>query len=300
MTNSIRSKHLPGKRNGKTRWPLIALTLFLGIGLIAFFEIKSHGVSRLATRLLGPPQVELQESFAEKPDGTAFDHSAFDELLKENVDDDGWVDYQHLRTQEDRLDNYIAALGSANIDELGRDERLAFLINSYNAFNLKLVVEYYPLASIKDIPDAQRWDAVRWNLAGQKVSLNQIEHELVRPNFKEPRIHFSLVCAAVGCPPLRNDAFTGQKLEQQLASQSAYVHSHATWFDYNPDDNVLKLTQLYNWYGDDFVQVAGSVENFASTQSPTLKRALEKGTELNVQWLDYDWTLNDKSRRSPR
>ena len=121
---------------------------------------------------------------------------------------------------------------TAPIDELGRDERLALLINAYNAFTLRLILDHYPVASITDIPADQRWDAVRWRLAGETYSLNQIEHELVRPNFREPRIHFALVCAAVGCPPLRTEAYTGELLEEQLEGQTRYSHAHDRWLRY--------------------------------------------------------------------
>jgi hypothetical protein len=262
--------------------------------------MNSKLISKSLTNWFGPPKVALQESFNSKPDGPTFDHSAFDTLLKRYVDLDGFVDYAQLKSNSDQLDAYIKTIGEAQIDELGRDERLAFLINTYNAFTLRLIVNNYPLTTIKDIPDAQRWDAVRWNLAGEKVSLNQIEHEHIRPHFKEPRIHFSLVCAAIGCPPLRCEAFDGQNLEKQLASQTTYVHQHGTWFSYDRNGKQLKLTQLYNWYGDDFVQVAGSVEQFAADYAPELKDDLENGTSPGIDWLEYDWTLNDKSKRVAR
>lgn len=99
-----------------------------------------------------------------------------------------------------------------------------------NAYTIQLILDHYPLASIQDIPGDQRWDAVRWRVGPHTWSLNQIDHEQIRPKCAEPRIHFALVCAAVGCPPLRNEAYTAARLEEQLAGQSAYVHSHPRWF----------------------------------------------------------------------
>jgi hypothetical protein len=96
---------------------------------------------------------------------------------------------------------------------MGRNEKLALLINAYNAFTLKLIVERLPVQSILDIPAAERWDAVRWKVGGQVWSLKQIEHEQIRPKFTEPRVHFALVCAAVGCPPLRNEAYDASRLD---------------------------------------------------------------------------------------
>ena len=188
------------------------------------------------------------------------------------------------------------SIKSADMDQLGRDDRLAFLINSYNAFTIKLLTENYPIASIKDIPDADRWDGVRWNLAGKTVSLNQIEHKYVRPNFKEARIHFALVCGAIGCPPLRNEAYIGEKLEEQLAGQLTYALNHATWFQYDKQNNQVGLTKLFDWYGGDFKQIDGTIFDFIRNHSDKLA-----GVESpNVKWLDYNWNLNDSKNRAAR
>lgn len=263
-------------------------------------EIQSGFLSNMVVRLLGPPQVELRESYANTESTTAFDHSLFNILLSESVDADGWVDYQGIKNAEPRLQTYLDSIAAADPDALGRDDRLALLINAYNAFTLKLILEHYPLRSVKDVSAAERWDAVRWNLGGRTVSLGQIEHELIRPHFVEPRIHFALVCAAVGCPPLRNEAYTGARLEEQLSQQTTYVHEHDTWFQYRSGGRQLKLTQLYSWYGNDFVQSAGSVLEFVAQHSPVLRRDIERGHVPTVEWLDYDWTLNDVKNRSPR
>ena len=145
-----------------------------------------------------PPEVRLEERHDTA--GTAvFDHSDFDALLSEIVQGVGFVDYAGVQQRAERLDAYLARLAEAPYDELGRDAKLALWINAYNACTLKLIAERYPLASIKDIPAVERWDAVRWTVGGRTLSLNQIEHEQVRAHFREPRIHFALVCASVGC-----------------------------------------------------------------------------------------------------
>jgi len=245
--------------------------------------------------LFGPPAVAMAESYSEAPGQATFDHSAFDRLLKKHVSPDGWVDYAGLVGDADQLDAYIKTLAQSQIEEMDRNQRLALLINAYNAFTLRLILDYYPLKSIKDIPTAKRWADKRWQIGSLTLSLNQIEHEQIRPHFKEPRIHFALVCAAVGCPPLRNEAYVADRLEAQLASQSRYVHSHDRWlrFDLSQPD-VVYLTSLYNWYGGDFEQSAGSVLNFAAQYAPTLKMALDNGGQPQIRWLDYDWSLNSR------
>lgn len=247
--------------------------------------------------LFGPPSVKLKEAYKEKPGGPTFDHFAFDGLLKKYVAEGGWVDYVGLRGESNKLDQYIASLADAPFDQMGRDERLALLIDGYNAFTLRLILDHYPLKSIKDIPSSKRWDDPRWKLGGHTWSLNQIEHEQIRPKFKEPRVHFALVCAAIGCPPLRSEAYAGSRINEQLEDQARYVHSHSRWFRFEPDKNVVHLTSLYKWYGSDFEQMAGSVLNFAARYSPELKAALDAGKKPAVEWLDYDWTLNSKENR---
>lgn len=248
--------------------------------------------------MFGPPKATLHEAYVSTPTGAVFDHSAFDTVLKEHVSaSGGFVDYEALKKDAAGLDAYIATIAKVDIDTLGRDERLAFLINAYNAFTLRLILDHYPVDSIKDIPSNQRWDAKRWTIGGGTYSLNQIEHELIRPKFAEPRVHFALVCAAIGCPPLRNEAYTGSRLEEQLTDQSRYVHTHARWFRLNESKGELALTALYNWYGGDFTQKASSVVAYAAQFSPDLVRLINAGKEPRVTFLDYSWKLNSVANR---
>lgn len=247
--------------------------------------------------LFGPPRVTLQEAYAQTADGSVFDHSRLDALLRKHVSAGGWVDYKGLAVDATELGEYIASLESAPFDQLGRDEKLALLINAYNAFTLRLILDHYLVESIKDIPDAKRWDAKRWKVAGNTWSLNQIEHEQIRPKFREPRVHFALVCAAIGCPPLRFEAYTGARLEEQLADQTRYVHTHGRWFACDAQRAVLRLTRLYDWYGDDFKQVAGSALEYAAGQSDVLRKALDAGKKPRIEWIDYDWRLNSRENK---
>lgn len=273
-------------------------TAFTAVFAVALAGCTTYAYANHAkfAGLFGPPAVALGETYAEKADGPKFDHSVFDALLKKYVDDHGLVDYRGLKADAARLDPYIASLAKAPLNDMGRSERLAFLLNAYNAFTLRLILDHYPLKSIKDIPTEQRWDAKRWNVAGSVLSLNQIEHEQIRAHFKEPRIHFALVCAAMGCPPLRDEAYAADRLEKQLDAQARYVHSQDRWFQFDQKAGRVKLTSLYNWYGGDFEQVAGSAVQFASRYSPELKQALDAGRKPKVEFLDYDWSLNAKEK----
>ncbi|MCH8150603.1 MAG: DUF547 domain-containing protein [Planctomycetes bacterium] len=251
----------------------------------------------IGLRLFGPPRVTMDEAFAKSSGKTQVDHSALDRLLRAHVDADGWVDYRGLKKEAVELGRYVDFLSGVAIADLGRDERLALLINAYNAFTLQLILEHYPLDSIKDIPARDRWDAVRWKLGGHTWSLNQIEHEQIRAKFAEPRIHFALVCAAVGCPPLRNEAYRADRLEDQLAGQTDYVHSHPRWFQVDSNVTVVRLTKLYEWYGDDFVQKHGSVMNAIAAYLPKTHEGTAPTKKPRIRWLPYDWSLNDVTNR---
>jgi len=286
------------------RLAALALAGALLITALLVQGLSDHGwAHKLGVALLGPPAVAMTETYTDGPGPSAaaepatFDHTGFEAVLKQHVDADGWVDYRALAKAPASLDTYIESLADAPFDTLGRDEKLALLINAYNAFTLRLILDHTPVKSIYDIPDDERWDAVRWTLAGKTYSLNQIEHEQIRPNFKEPRIHFALVCAAYSCPKLLDEAYTGAKLEAQLTGQAAYTHAHDRWYVFDAERNTLGLTALYDWYGGDFTAVADGVLDYVATLKPEVKAAIDAGRPPKVRWLDYHWQLNDVSNR---
>lgn len=288
----------PARNPATTVGLAIVGVLLFSISLLA--NQNSNQIQQTIVSLFGPPAVEMKEQYSEKPGGPTVDHSAWDQLLKEHVDGNGWVDYQRLAQSEGVLQSYLETIAAAPFDELGRDEKLTLLINGYNAATLMLIIENLPINSIMDIPESKRWDDQRWVIGGHQWSLNQIEHEQIRPNFVEPRIHFALVCAAVGCPPLRNGAYSAEKLDSQLDKQSQYVHDQGTWFQFDAERGELALTKVYNWYRGDFVQAAGSVEEFAAKYSSELASYLESGQSVQLSWLPYDWSLNSQTNQQPR
>ena len=253
--------------------------------------------------LLGPPAVHSTKAYADQPGGqdrskpaprtASVDHTLLNELLGKFVDDAGGVDYAGLKKNDTLLNQYILSIAKAPRDQLGRDERLALLINAYNAFTLRLILDYYPIQSIRKIPAAKRWDDRRWRIGGQLLSLDQIEHEEIRPKFHEPRIHFALVCAAVGCPMLRNEAYRADAIDEQLEDQTKRIHASHRWFRFDRESGTVTLTKLYKWYGKDFEQAAGSVTAFAARYSDELGDALAAKRRIKIRWLDYDWSLNE-------
>jgi hypothetical protein len=227
-------------------------------------------------------------------------HSAFDTLLQRYVSEAG-VDYAAWHANEsDRqgLKDYIASLEQTPISQLeeqagGRDIALAYWINLYNAATLNLVLDGYPTTSIKKLGGlfSSPWKQDIVEVEGEKRTLNEIENDIIRPRFEDPRIHFALNCAARGCPPLRAGAFVAENLDAQLEEQTrAFLgNPKQNWID---EEGNLRLSKILDWYKDDFVKEAGSVQAYVR---PYMTKPGEAGPdeETRVKHLDYDWSLND-------
>jgi len=225
-----------------------------------------------------------------------FDHGAFDKLLSETVEN-GRVDYATLKRLKARLDVYLATLADAKPERMTRDGALAFWINAYNAFTLKLIVKHYPgVKSITDIPDA--WKKKDWRVAGKKRSLDEIEHRIIRKEFAEPRIHFALVCASISCPGLSRKAYTAENLKAQLDRETrrflADTSKGAKVVIERGRPPVLELSLVFKWFKDDFRKSAGSVLEFVLPYLPAKARESLRArkNEVRIIFLDYDWRLN--------
>ena len=253
----------------------------------------------LSSFALLAPEARLHERYASAPGTAEFDHSAFDALLKKHVDAEGFVDYAALAKDRAQLDSYVAALADAPFDQLGRDEKLALLLNAYNAYMLQLVLDSGGPAKVKlitrDIDEP--FKKQRWTLAGERVSLDDVEHGKVRNDFREPRIHWALVCGAFSCPKLRNEAFTGDRLDAQLADQAKSVHTSPRYVQYDGGDTI-RLSALYRFYADDFKATYGGVLESAARDRPDLKAAMDAGRAPGkIEFFDYRWETNDVSNR---
>ncbi|TNE88997.1 MAG: DUF547 domain-containing protein [Deltaproteobacteria bacterium] len=239
----------------------------------------------VVVRIFGPPVTEMHEAYAADVGTASFSHAAFDQVLAAHVRD-GRVDYPALASDRGSLDAYLAQLAEAPFDALDRDAKLALLLNAYNAFTLALILDHWPVDSILDIPTGQRWNAERWQLGGRTLSLSQLEHELLRTHFVEPRLHFAINCASLGCPPLRDEAFAPERLEAQLEAAAHAMHHDPRWLHLDPATREVRLTKLYAWYASDF-DADGAPLPFAARYRPELADG-----GWRVGWLDYDWSLN--------
>lgn len=229
-------------------------------------------------------------------------HDAYDAVLKAYVTDDGWVDYARLKADQ-ALDPYLEALAQANPDTLSEAGQVAFWINAYNAFTLKLVVDHYPVSSIRritptgipiSIPFIHSPFQIRFaEVAGDTVSLDHIEHDILRKHYDEPRIHFALVCAARSCPKLRREAYRGDRLDAQLDDQARSFLEDPTKNRVDDDDGTIHLSSIFNWFRGDFASSRAGLQAYlAQYFDGQVREKLENGA-YRIRYLDYDWTLND-------
>jgi hypothetical protein len=233
----------------------------------------------------------------------SMDHSGFTELLARYVDETGNVDYAGLTAHADSaLAPYLRRLARTDPATLSRDARLAFWINAYNALTLKLIVDHYPVDNIWGItpgpPEPKDDSPFRLELAevaDTVRTLDEIEHEIIRRRFDEPRIHFALVCAANSCPPLRREAYTGPRLDAQLDEQArTFLHDNAKNRIPAKGDTIA-LSRILKWYGQDFGPATDALQRFAAPyfENEVKKNLTEAAYE--VTFLPYDWTLNDQA-----
>ncbi|MBW7995904.1 MAG: DUF547 domain-containing protein [Candidatus Glassbacteria bacterium] len=238
-------------------------------------------------------------------------HLQYDRLSGNYVQS-GMVDYSGLKTDSRALDQYLdglAQVAETRFNSWSESQQLAFLINLYNAATLGLILENYPVKSIKDIGGFFKgpWGQPVVSLFGGTITLNTLEHEIVRKKYDEPRIHLALVCAAKGCPPLRSEAYTDQKLNMQLDDQAKQFFGNPLKFRIDRRKNVVYLSPIFKWYGEDFigkytpeVGFGGldaddrAVVNFSSRYLGKEDRKYLIGGGYKVKYLDYDWSINER------
>ncbi len=240
---------------------------------------------------------------AEARAGFDHSHSVWASVLKKIVSAKGpttQVNYKSLKAEPAELLKYLQTLegvSQAEYDVFTESQKLAFLINAYNAFTVKLIVDHYPVKSIKDIGSvfSSPWKKKFFKLLGQKRHLDNIEHDLIRKNFNEPRIHFSVVCASVGCPALRAEPFVAARLEAQLESATHDFLSDSSRNRYLADSKTLEISSIFDWYGGDFTKKFGSLEGFLAERitDDESQRKLIREKRAKIRFLDYDWSLNE-------
>ncbi len=222
------------------------------------------------------PQIEITKI-------QSLSHASFDQLLNKYVSKDGKVNYKGFKSEVSVLDEYLQHLSDNPIQSSwDQKKQLAYWINVYNAFTIKLILNHYPVNSITDLEGGKPWDKTWIQLAGKTYSLNQIENEIIRPTYNEPRIHFAVNCAAKSCPPLLNKAWTAQNLESNLERQTKS-------FINNPSYNMIEsgqvsVSKIFEWYAQDFGNLIDYLNQYSQVK-------IDAGAQLD--YVEYNWKLNE-------
>lgn len=230
-----------------------------------------------------------------KENTSPINHSVFDTLLKKYVDENGNVNYKGFEKERKTFERYLAQIeeNPPNDEQWTKNQQLSYWLNAYNAFTIKLILDNYPIQSIKDIGSKIQvpflntpWDVKFIKIGEEKYDLNNIEHNILRKNFSEPRIHFAIVCASFSCPKLRKEAYLAGILEQQLTDQ-------AKQFLRDPSKNQIrkeeiKISKIFSWFKGDFTKERPFID-FLNLYSPVVIDSKAK-----ISHMDYDWSLNEQ------
>lgn len=297
---------------------IIKLSLILGLVILVAVCAGGYMAYR---QFVGTDTFDEELYAAEGGEDAKFSYDSYASVLKEHVDEKGMVAYAELKAKPAELERFARGLGSldAKVYE-GWDEpaKIAFWINAYNGLTLKVIIDNYPIKkgllsgltypanSIRQIPGV--WDKVQFLVMGRRMTLNEIEHKMLRVKFDEPRIHVALVCAAMGCPQLRNEPFISEKLDEQLKDQSRRFLADAVKFRIDREAGEVHLSSIFKWFGKDFIKKHKPEAGFGSGGSDAEKAVfnfigqyvgaeeaeyLRTGT-YKVKYLSYDWTLNEQ------
>lgn len=213
--------------------------------------------------------------------GHKVNYASYQEILDNYVNANGEVDYMRLKKNEKKLYQVSDQLRLEKVSQLNKEEELAYWINLYNLETLRLIIENFPVESIKSIQNGKVWDIKRIQFIDKTLSLNDIENEILRKKFKDPRIHFVINCAAISCPPLLNQHIASHKLEFQLEERTRLFINDIRYNQMSTKEN--KISKIFDWYGNDF----GNVKDFINRYS---KKKIQ--TDSGIVYLDYDWSLN--------
>lgn len=223
-------------------------------------------------------------------------HDAWTVLVKKHVGADGLVDYKGFIKDKAQLEAYLKQVSDNPPPSTATsNDKIAYWLNAYNAFTIKLIVDHYPVKSIKDLGGKHQiifintpWDRKFFQISGKTMTLNRIEHRILRRDFTEPRIHFALNCASMSCPKLRREAYEGAKLDEQLTSQAKEFLRDTSRNKVSEDP--AELSAIFSFYGKDMTKWSGkSLISFINQYSPVKLKE-----DAKLEYMDYNWDLNDR------
>jgi Protein of unknown function, DUF547 len=212
------------------------------------------------------------------------DYKSWDTFLKKYVSASGDVDYKSIKANKKELEAITKTFSATTVStSWSKNDQLAFWINVYNVFTIDLIVNNYPIKSIQNLDGGKTWDVKRITIGGKKYSLNNIENDIIRPQFKDARIHFAVNCAAKSCPPILNGAFSGKSLDEQLDVVTKKFISNIKY--QHITTSKMTLSKIFDWYGVDF----GDLRTFINKYS-----IIKVNKKTTISFKEYDWSLNDK------
>ena len=220
-------------------------------------------------------------------------HKTWNVLLQAHVKD-GMVDYKGLVKEKGKLHAYCDLLSSTPpTDTWSKNAEFAFWINTYNGFTVQLIVDNYPVKSIKDLDPSLSvpllhtvWTGTKFKIGDTEYSLDDVENKVLRRKFEEPRIHFAINCASMSCPPLRNEAFTGERVQEQLDDQARNFINNPRYNKITKDQ--AELSKIFSWFSGDFKK-HGTLIEFINQYSK-----VKLDAEADLSYMDYDWSLNEQ------
>lgn len=274
--------------------------------LITFSQLTwANGKSKKEHLKPNENKVVLKKEIKAATAHSDFDHShaLFTKVLQSVATVNGpvtTINYKKLKTSPNELNNYLMQLSAVNkktFQTWSRQQQQAFLINAYNAFTLKLIIKHYPVKSIKKIGGffSNPWKIKFFHLLEEETYLDHIEHGILRKKYNEPRVHFAVNCASIGCPALRGEAFTAEKLNDQLNEQAKLFLRDQSRNKLNSSKKELQLSKIFDWFEEDFTKNGSTVAAFVAphiTDDKKIQEDLKKGL-YSVSHLSYDWGLNE-------
>ena len=260
------------------------------------------------------------EALGAEPVKEAFNYDNYADILRSYVDNKGMVNYKQLKANRAKLDTFSRELSKFDAQtymKWNNNDKIAFWINAYNGLTLKAIIDNYPIKSsffksriypknsIRQISGV--WDKKKYTVMGNTRTLEHIEHEILRKQFKEPGIHVALVCAAMGCPPLPNKPYVGDKLEEQFDDQTRRFLSDPKKYNIDRKGGKVSLSPIFKWFGSDFIGKYGmekTLPRLSENETAVinyLSRILEKDSRdylvkgnFKIKYLSYDWSLNEQ------
>ncbi len=278
----------------KPRLFLIGLLLSIGIifSLVYYYTIRFYDVALTTlewVKHLSGNAVDLAK--LNNKERQTLDHQAWTDLLIKHVDEDGRVNYMGFQKDSLALEAYLKLLSqNPPGNNWTRAEEIAYWINTYNAYTIQLILNHYPVQSIKEVRSnssisSSPWDYKFFKIGEVPFDLGTIEHQILRKKFGEPRIHFAMNCASISCPKLRREAYTGVELERQLEEQ-AYDFLQNARFN-KISQQATQLSKIFDWFQSDFTR-NGDLNSFIKPYNPDFN------PKLPLEFMEYNWDLNEQ------